>query len=145
MNTFNRLFVALLGFVWLVGLAGILYLVWNEDRTINIDTENLVFNFDIITSGRAEQILASFILGSLAIPALGLLAAEFLPRRGWRDWRGVEEAREYARLQVRADALQEQLANERQAQRQRADVRVPDTTGTRTPRQPSRFLNRLPR
>jgi hypothetical protein len=139
MNTFNRTFVALLALAWLAALAGVLYLVWEQSRTIDIDTQNLVFNFDVIMSGRAEKILASLILMALAIPALGLLAAEFLPRRARGDLQGMGDAHGYEQLQGRIDALQKQLDSQRQAQPvERTEDR--EVTESREPRRRWGFL-----
>jgi hypothetical protein len=114
MNTFNRMFVALLAIAWCAALAGILYLIW-EERVISVDSENLVLSFDIITSSRAEQILATLVVATLGVPALGLLMAEFLPRRHATP--EVKDMRDYDRLQQRVDTLQQRLDAERRAER----------------------------
>jgi hypothetical protein len=115
MNTFNRMFVALLAIAWCAALAGVLYLIW-ENRAISIDTENLVLSFDILTSSRAEQILATLVVVAVGLPALGLLMAEFMPHRK-RDVHEVKDMREYDRLQQRVDALQQRLDAERHVDR----------------------------
>ena len=110
MNAFNRVFLTMIALVWLAGLAGVLYLIW-ESRALSIDTENLVLNFEIVTASQAEQILATLIAAVLALPALALLLAEFRPRRG--QARETVAARDYDRLQERVDTLQQRLDTER--------------------------------
>jgi len=122
MNTFNRMFIAVLAMAWIAALAGVLYLIW-ENRAITITSENLMLDFDIITSSRAEQILASLVIAALGVPALGLLLAEFLPRGRVRE---VKD-RDYDRLQQRVDTLQQRLDSERHADRvERTEVTRPE-------------------
>jgi len=122
MNTFNRMFIAVLAMAWIAALAGVLYLTW-ENRAITITSENLMLDFDIITSSRAEQILATLIVAALGVPALGLLLAEFLPRGRVREVRD----RDYDRLQQRVDTLQQRLDSERLVDRvERPEVTRPE-------------------
>jgi len=123
MNLFNRMFIAVLAMAWIAALAGVLYLIW-ENQAITITSENLMLDFDIITSSRAEQILATLIVAALGVPALGLLLAEFLPRGRVRE---VRDARDYDRLQQRVDTLQQRLDSERHADRvERTEVTRPE-------------------
>jgi len=135
MNLFNRMFIAVLAMAWIAALAGVLYLIW-ENRAITINSENLMLDFDIITSSRAEQILATLIVAALGIPALGLLLAEFLPRGRVRE---VKD-RDYDRLQQRVDTLQQRLDSERHPERvERTEVTRPERHDAMEPQRRRRW------
>ena len=112
MNAFNRFVVAVIALAWLAALGLSLFLIWDEERAIDISTSSVRFGFDLMLSSRSDQVLATIIVGLLAFPGLMLLAMQFVPARG----RPVEDRRvtdRYGRLEQRIDALQQELARER--------------------------------
>ena len=146
MTTFNRAFVALWTCLWCAGLAVGLLLVWDRALDISADSAWITGNFNLIFDTRAEQILATIILGALALPALLLLAMELVPQRGALD-RGMRHRDEsYGALQARVEGLEKRLSDERDlrkdtqrdAERERRILREQAERDARMAREPAR-------
>jgi hypothetical protein len=134
MNAFNRAFLSILALVWCGVLAGAAWLVWNQTRFVEIDGSNLALNFDLIMTGRAEQILASILIALLALPALGVLGFELRPRH---ERVGSMDANTHA-LEARVESLQRQLDDERR--RMNAPTRTAAAAAHETSGRHWRFL-----
>jgi hypothetical protein len=81
MNAFNRAFIALLALGWVAALGAAIWLVWDQGRLIEITSNSINLNFDIIADTQAEQILATIVAAALMLPALMLLMFEMKPSR----------------------------------------------------------------
>jgi hypothetical protein len=112
MNAFNRFVIALFSLAWCAALGVGLWLVWDQSRSIDFTSGGVELAFDIVLSSQAEQILASIIIGALALPALMLLMMQLTPSRR----RPVEDkatADRYTRLEREVESLKRQLEHER--------------------------------
>ena len=114
MNSFNRAFIALLALAWVAALGAAIWLVWDQARLIDITSNSVNLNFDIIADTQAEKILATIVAGAAMLPALILLGLEMKPSRR-RDVAavGAQDDNETRRMQARIDSLERDLAAER--------------------------------
>jgi hypothetical protein len=115
MPVFNRVFIGVLALAWCAVLAVAIWLVWDQARFVEVNDGGIELMFDV-TLDRAEQILATIVLGALALPALALL---FLETRRYTP-RPVAVSRaddddRVARLQDRIESLERRLVAERSA------------------------------
>jgi hypothetical protein len=130
MSGFNRAFMSLLLLAWCAALGGLMYLVWYQDRIVDLSNRVFRLNFDVITNSRSDQILATIVLGALMLPALLLLLMELKPSRRRVDVRDrerevaherempgepVRDAR-YSELESRVETLQRRLDEEHRIQ-----------------------------
>ena len=124
MNAVNRGIMSLLVIAWIAALAGILVLVWDRSLSLNLEETFATLDFDVFAETRAEQILATIILGVLALPALMLLLFEVKPS-GRRDevHANGDRGREAA-LEARVDTLQRELDSERRGADKAVDKAV---------------------
>jgi len=111
MNVFNRAFISLLALTWCALLAGLLYLVWEQVQSINVDNSAFTLSFDLLAETQAEKILATLVLAALMLPAAALLLMEVLVRgRGRRTALADGQSREREqRLEARVEQLQHRL------------------------------------
>lgn len=108
MNAFNRAFAALIALLWIAASAGVLYLMWEPARAVDISNRYLDFAFDITVSG-SDRILATLIAAGAIILGLALLAAQSLPgRRAPRAVPPDSDAR-FRELRDRLDSLQRRV------------------------------------
>ena len=141
----NRLFVAVFALAWIGLLALVGWLVWDQARFLEFNDLGINFNFDVNADARSEQILATIVLGALALPPLGMLAMQMRRSRGRRDKvdaRAVELERthdneRYTKLELQVADLERRLESERETNRrletdiERARPEVASATDTR--------------
>jgi hypothetical protein len=141
MTAFNRAFVSLIAIGWCALLAAGLLLVWEPSRVVDVDGSDLRLAFDIFTETRAEQILATIIIGGLMALGLGLLAFEIMPHRaGHTVDRSASDAH-YRELQGRMEEMQKRLNEQRHAAIERSPHPTETISTTEPPRRRWRFLS----
>lgn len=113
MNTFNRGLLAILALAWIAVLAAGIWMIWDQTRVIDISSNAVSLNFDIVANTQAERILGTIIAAALMFPALMLLLLELKPSRR-RDM-VVQTANEsdVHKMQDRIGTLERDLAEER--------------------------------
>lgn len=134
MNAFNRGFLALLALAWIAALAGIIWLIWDQSRVLDITSSSVSLNFDVIADTQAEKILATIVAVALMLPALLLFVLELKPSR--RSDAEVVRATDNNRgeMQSRIDSLEKDLKEERsrnESLRNRDRDERPATSGHR--------------
>lgn len=107
MSGLNRFLVVFFALAWLAALGVVLWLVWDQGRIIEVNDGGIEVLFDV-TLERAEQILASIILGALALPPLAMLLMQLKRSRPRRIEQPVADDR-IAQLQGQVDALERRL------------------------------------
>ena len=122
MNAFNRALLALIALAWCALMVGLLFLVWDEGRIVDINNDAFQLRFDIELASQSSRILASIILGALLLLGVLLLVRELLPS-GRRDKRRIDE------VQRRVEELQHQLDQERASKRPMDSRQVLATAG----------------
>lgn len=115
MGGLNRLIVVVFAFAWLAVLGLALWLVWDQSRFVEVNDGGIEFLFDV-TLARAEQILASIILGALALPPLAMLLMQLKRSRPRHIDQPAENDR-LAQLQAQIDSLERRLGREDAADR----------------------------
>jgi hypothetical protein len=118
MSIFNRTFMSLLALAWCAAMVTGLYLVWDQSRDIHVTGDFAHLNFDLIFDTQAEQILATIVICTLALPAFLLLAMEITPSASPVRYDSKRDQR-YGALQAQNESLTKQLDEER---RQRRDL-----------------------
>ncbi len=113
MNAFNRAFVGLLALGWVAALGAAVWLVWDQARVVDITSESVNLNFDIIANTQAEQILATIVAGTLMLPALMLLMFEMKPSRRRETAVQTADEGDVRKMQDRIDSLEKDLSEER--------------------------------
>jgi hypothetical protein len=112
MTGFNRLLIVLFALAWCAALGVIAWLVWDQTRFIEYNEGGVEFMFNV-TFNRTEQVLASFILAVLALPALTLLMLETKRSRPRRvDTVATAEDDRIGRLQSQVESLERRLAHD---------------------------------
>lgn len=113
MNSVNRVFMTLLALAWVAAMGAGIWLVWDQARLIEITSNSVNLNFDIVANTQAEKILATIIAGALMLPALMLLAFETKPSR--RPDMVLQTANEgdVRKMQSQMSSLEKDLAEER--------------------------------
>lgn len=129
MNSFNRAFMTLLALAWVAAMGAGIWLVWDQARLIEITSNSVNLNFDIVANTQAEKILATIIAGALMLPALMLLAFETKPSR--RPDMVLQTANEgdVRKMQSEMSSLEKDLTEER-ARNESLRNREPDTSHT---------------
>jgi len=113
MNAFNRAFMTLLSLAWIAALGAAIWLIWDQSRLIEVDTNAITLNFDLIANTQAEKILATIIAGALMLPALLLLGFEMKPSRRRDMVVQTASERDVRKMQSRQQSLEKDLMEER--------------------------------
>jgi len=108
MNVMNRVFISIFAVLWCALLGGLLYLLWDVARTVDVTGSAFSFGFSWQTETESERALASLVVGAMMLPAVGLLFMEMLVWGGARSTDPRARERERA-LEARVEALQRRL------------------------------------
>jgi hypothetical protein len=108
MNAFNRVLISVLALLWIAAWAGVVYLMWEPSRDVDISNRYLEFVFDITISG-SDRILATLLAAAAMVVGLGLIGAQFVPSRRGPMTLPPESDPRYRELRERLDSLQRRI------------------------------------